>query len=108
MKGNHMKDVQEIIAELQRRGPIDETEFYRVEGPTPSPSLVRSALVKISGDEGLGGYRYYCTVLEHCGCHPEEGASKALIMATERARQMLVIGPKNRTEMDNILKKYGF
>ena len=32
MKGNHMKDVQEIIAELQRRGPIDETEFYRVEG----------------------------------------------------------------------------
>lgn len=102
-----MKDVQEIIAELQERGPIDEAEFYRMEGPTPSPSLVRSALEKISGDEGLGGYRYYCGVLERCGRHPEEGASKAMMLATERARQMLVVGPKNRAEMDDILEKHG-
>lgn len=102
-----MKDVHEIIAELQKRGPIDETEFHRMEGPTPSPSLVRSALEKISDDEGLGGYRYYCGVLERCGCHPEEGASEALVQATERARQMLILGPKNRAEMDDILEKHG-
>lgn len=102
-----MNDIQEIIAELQKRGPIDESEFYRAEGPTPSPSLVRSALVKISGEEGISGYRYFCHVVERCGCHPEKGASEALMLAHEKARQLLAAGPKNRAELDEILTKQG-
>jgi len=100
-----MENVQEIIAELQRRGPIDATEFYRAEGPTPSPSLVREALVKISGEEGIGGYRYFCHVVKRCGCHPEEGASEALMLAHEKARQLLVARPKNRADLDAMLEQ---
>lgn len=100
-----MKNVQDIIAELQKLGPIDTAEFYRIEGPALSASLVRTALEKISGEEGWNGYRYYCDVVQRCGCHPETGASEALMFAYERARQLLVSGPKNRTELDSILEQ---
>lgn len=100
-----MKSVQEIIAELQRRGPIDAAEFSRMSGPVPTVSLVRAALERISGEEGWGGYRYYCDVVERCGCHPEEGASEASMLAYEKARQLLVAGPKNRADLDAMLEQ---
>lgn len=104
MKGNYMETVQEIIAELRKRGPIDAAEFYRMSGSALSVTLVRTAFTKISGEEGWDGYRYYCSVVERCGCHPEEGASEALMIAHERARQLLIAGPKNRAELDAMLE----
>lgn len=98
-----METVQEIIAELRKRGPIDAAEFYRMEGPTPTTSLVRAALEMISGEDGWDGHRYYCNVVKRCGCHPEEGASEALMLAYEKARQLLIAGPKNRAELDAML-----
>ena len=100
-----MKSVQEIIAELQRRGPIDAVEFTRMSGPVPTATLVRAVLERISGEEGWDGYRYYCDVIERCGCHPEEGASEALRLAYEKARQLLVAGPKNRADLDAVLEQ---
>ncbi|MCB5411959.1 hypothetical protein [Pseudogemmobacter faecipullorum] len=75
-----MKTVEEMIAELQRQGPIDEAEFYRAEGSLPGRQLIRSALQAISGEEGWGGERYFGNVLERCGCHPEEGDSSKKVM----------------------------
>lgn len=100
-----MENLQDIIAELQKRGPIDTVEFYRMEGPALSASLVRTALEKISGEDGWDGYRYYYDVLKRCGCPPDTGASEALILAYERARRLLVSGPQNRAELDALLEQ---
>lgn len=86
---------------------MDEAEYYRGEGPTPSPALIKAALQEISGEEGWGGYRYYCAVLERCGCHPEEGACSALVTATEKARQLLAQEPKDRAALEVLLEKAG-
>ncbi|MFC6199109.1 hypothetical protein [Ponticaulis profundi] len=100
-----MKSLQEITAELRKRSPIDAAEFSRMSGPVLSVSLIRLALESISGKEGWDGYRYYCDVIERCGCHPEEGASESLMLAYEKARQLVVAEPKNRVELDAMLEQ---
>jgi len=46
---NKIDKVQYIISQLQERGPINAAEFYRMECPVPSISLVREALQRIVG-----------------------------------------------------------
>lgn len=97
-------DVTSLIEELRRRGPIDEAEALRMEGPTPSQALVRSALELLSERPGWDGYSYYCDVLSRCGCHPEAGHSTRMVEAFERARQVLIRGPESRAEVEAILR----
>lgn len=99
-----MQTLEQIISTLKQQGPVAEDQFYEAKGSATLDQLMRAAFSHLSGQNG---YAYYCQVLERCGSHPEETMSAAKVVAYERARQLLIQGPKNRAAMDTLLDQRG-
>tara|TARA_R100000655_G_scaffold101623_1_gene146953 strand:- start:3710 stop:4012 length:303 start_codon:yes stop_codon:yes gene_type:complete len=99
-----MQTLEQIISTLRQQGPVAEKQFYAAEGAATPDQLMRAAFSHLSNEDG---YSYYCEVLDRCGSHPEESISASKIVAYEQARQLLIQGPKSRTQMEILLKQAG-
>ena len=98
-----MRDLQEKIAELGRRGSVTEAEVMRMEGPIPNVALIKAVLLEMSGEENWDAHRFYCSALERCGSHPEEGHSVAQVQAYEQVRKLLIQSGGDRSAFESFL-----